>query len=85
MAGLTEEEKREHCKKWIEEHTNRDIDWDDPPSGAAIALERLVEYDPTPGVGQEQIDDVQTSYISYQGLDPVTLQYLQDIKKLDWS
>ena len=82
--ALTEEEKKEAFKKWIEEHVGFEIDWLDPPGAATIALDRLMSYDAPPGVASEKIDDLAQSYISYAGLDPVTRDFLKEIRKVKW-
>ena len=82
---MTEEERKEAAQKAIEEYTNLDIDWDDPPGSATLALDRLMDYEDIPaGMSSESIDDLSKTYINYAGLDPVIKDLLNSIRKLDW-
>ncbi len=82
--ALTDEERRDAAKKFIEEYTGLTIDWDNPPGTATLALDRLMDYDVSTGVASEQIGDISRSFINYAGLDPVLLDLLNSIRKLKW-
>ncbi|MTI62177.1 MAG: hypothetical protein FH762_19700 [Firmicutes bacterium] len=82
--ALTDEEKREASKKFIEDYTGLSVDWDNPPGAATLALDRLMDYDTPAGVASEQIDDLSKTYINYAGLDPVIRDLLNSIRKLKW-
>lgn len=82
--ALTDEERREASKKFIEDYTGLSIDWGNPPGAATLALGRLMDYDAPAGVASEQIEDMSRSFINYAGLDPVLLDLLNSIRKLKW-
>ncbi|MFP4015802.1 MAG: hypothetical protein ACLFUI_02110 [Halanaerobiales bacterium] len=83
---MTDEEMRDACRDFIDEYVGFEIDWDDPPGPATLALERMKKsLDPEmAGVATESIDDLSRSFLNYAGIDPATLQLLNTIRKMKW-
>ena len=83
---MTEEEKKEAYKDIIEEYIGYEIDWEDPPGTATIALESLMEnHNPAEdNVKSESIDDLSRSYGSKKEFYDSVLSPLKDIRKLSW-
>ena len=82
---MTDEEYEAAAEKAIEEYTGLDINWEDPPGSAELALNRMLDYNDIPaGTATESIDDLSKSYINNIGLDPVIKELLQNIRKLKW-
>ena len=82
---MTDEEYKAAAEKAIEEYTGLDIDWEDPPGSAELALNRMLDYKDIPaGTASESIDDLSKSYINNIGLDPIIKEWLHSIRKLKW-
>lgn len=83
---MTEEEREESYKDIIEKYANVEIDWDNPPGAASIALESLMEnHNPAEdNVKSESIDDLSRSYGSKKEFYDSVLSPLKDIRKLSW-
>ena len=83
---MTEEEREESYKDIIEKYANVEIDWDNPPGAASIALESLMEnHNPeSDRVTSESIDDLSRSYESKAEFYNSVMKPLRNIRKLKW-
>lgn len=80
--SLTEEERKEAFQDFIDNYVGYEIDWDNPPGPAAIALEQMQkEYD-NAGVRSESIDDLSQSFT--EDISGHVKTALQSIRKLKW-
>lgn len=83
---MTEEEIEAAYQNYIDEYVGYEIDWDNPPGPAAIALESLIEnHDPeNDNVISESIDDLSQSFGSKKEFYENVMKPLHTIRRFKW-
>jgi len=83
---MADEKTEKAYKDWIENEVGFDIDWDDPPGPAYIALQSLLSNHDTEGerVISESIDDISRTFESQDQFFKSVMKPLYSIRKLKW-
>lgn len=83
---MTDEELETAYQDVIDEYVGFEVDWDDPPGPASIALERMINnYDvESANIASESIDDLSVSYVTDKAFDATTISMLNTIRQLKW-
>jgi hypothetical protein len=83
---MTDEEIEAAYQSTIDEYVGYEIDWNNPPGEAAIALESLIEnHDPgEDNVLSESIDDLSQSFGSKKDFYESVMKPLHNIRQFKW-
>ena len=83
---MTDAELKETYQNFIDEYVGFEIDWNNPPGPAALALESLeTNHEPSgDNIQSEKIDDLSISYGSKAEFYKNVMQPLNTIRKMKW-